>query len=178
MNETKKLSPKEFLASLASAFTAKVELSAALAASEAKVAELTGALEIATSSQAVANKAAAAATAAQTSAESVVTATAASLGAIATALGLPVGEIAADKVQAALNTRVDALATDKLAALGFPLSGLPPQAAADSHAGDDKTISHEAFRKLSPYEQKKFSLGGGKITSLQLTGPFADIAKN
>jgi len=173
-----KLSPAQFLAKLSAAFTDKQALAAEVAAEKAKVADLTAKLATATAEKDTAAAAHAAAVTAKTEVETKVTALTATLASFATAIGLKPEELAgksAAEMQAAFNSRVVAHTTDKLAELGFPLSGLPSIAAPDANAGSDKVLSYEAFSKLSPTGKQNFFRAGGQLSSVKLIGPFAAV---
>jgi uncharacterized phage infection (PIP) family protein YhgE len=95
----------------------------------------------------------------------------AALASFAESIGLKLEELSAlppvdatAAIQKAMAMKVSGGVSQKMSELGVPASKLPKQEASE----DAKTMTYEAFSRLSPAEKMNFSVAGGRLTDLPL----------
>lgn len=140
--QPKALSASDFMAKLTAAFTTKEALAKENAEQAKRIESLQTELGTAQAAKAEAETAKTAAESAKSVAENLLDVARAALASFATAVGVKPDDIAgkpADEVQRIFNARIEARSGERLAELGFPVSGLPVSAetASKSGSGDD-----------------------------------------
>lgn len=166
----KALSVSDFMTKLTAAFTAKETLAKENAEQKKKIEALEKDRDDANTAKAAAESAKTSAEAAKTTAETNLTSANAALGIFATALGFKAEEMAgksADDVKKALNARVETRSGERLAELGFPVSGLPASAETASAAGTGDALADIQAQLGTEKDPKKAGELAAKANALR-----------